>query len=89
MSPSPVVHLPQSKPGTIQGSHLDWKTWKKWEGIFKSGKSQRILNKLEKSGKIKQNTGKLKEFQTNVIYYFLVIFKLTLHYMLKWIKFLV
>ena len=51
MSSSPVVHLPQSKPGTIQGSHLDWKTWKKWEGIFQSGKSQRILNKLEKSGR--------------------------------------
>ena len=29
----------------------------KWEGIFKSGKSQGILNKLEKSGKITQNTG--------------------------------
>ena len=40
----------------------------KWEGIFHSGKSQRILNKLEKSGKITQNTGKAREFQTDVIF---------------------
>ena len=39
----------------------------KWEDIFHSGKSQRILNKLEKSGKITQNTGKAREFQTDVI----------------------
>ena len=24
----------------IQGSHLDWKTWGKWEGIFQSEKSR-------------------------------------------------
>ena len=34
-----------------------------------------ILNRLEKSGKITQNTGKLREFQTNIICYFSVIFK--------------
>ena len=39
----------------------------KWEGIFQSGKSQGILNKLEKSGKITQNTGKLREFEINII----------------------
>ena len=39
----------------------------KWEGIFQSGKSQRILNRLEKSGKITQNTGKLREFEINII----------------------
>ena len=33
------------------------------------------LNRLEKSGKITQNTGKLWEFQTKVICYFLMIFK--------------
>ena len=43
---------------------------RKWEDIFQSGKSQGIFNGLEKAGKIKQNTGKLKEFQTNVIYNF-------------------
>ena len=41
----------------------------KWEGIFQSGKSQGILTRLEKSGKITQNTGKLRKFQTNVICY--------------------
>ena len=39
----------------------------KWEGIFQSGKSQGILNRLEKSGKITQNTGKLREFEMNII----------------------
>ena len=42
----------------------------KWEDIFQSGKSQGILNRLEKSGKITQNTGKLWEFEINVIWYF-------------------
>ena len=32
----------------------------KFEGIFQSGKSQGILNRLEKSGKTTQNTGKLR-----------------------------
>ena len=39
----------------------------KWEGIFQSGKSQGILNRLEKLGKITQNTGKLREFEINII----------------------
>ena len=39
----------------------------KWEGIFQSGKSQGIFNRLEKSGEITQNTGKLKEFEINII----------------------
>ena len=42
----------------------------KWENIIQSGKGQKILNRLEKSGKITQNIGKLWEFQTNVICYF-------------------
>ena len=42
----------------------------KWEGIFQSGKSRGILNTLEKSGKITQYTGKLKEFEINIIYIF-------------------
>ena len=35
----------------------------KWEGIFQSGKSLGILNRLEKSGKMTSNTGKHEEFQ--------------------------
>ena len=38
----------------------------KWEGIFQSGET----GQTGKSGKITQNTGKVREFQTNVIYYF-------------------
>ena len=38
--------------------------------IFQSGKSQGILNRLEKSGKITQNTGKLREFEINIVWYF-------------------
>ena len=47
----------------------------KWEGIFQSGKSQGILNRLEKSGKTTPNTGKLREFQKKIICYFSMIFK--------------
>ena len=39
----------------------------KWEGIFQSGKSPGILYRLEKSGKITQNTGKLREFEIDII----------------------
>ena len=39
----------------------------KWENIFQSGKSQGILNRLEKSGNCTQNTRKLREV---FIYYF-------------------
>ena len=47
----------------MQGSHWDWKTWKKWEGIFQWGN----LEHTGESGKIIQNTAKVREFQTNVI----------------------
>ena len=47
----------------------------KWEGIFQSGKSQGILNRLEKSGKITQNTGKTSGIFRKMLCYFLVIFK--------------
>ena len=42
----------------------------KWEGIFQSGKSRGILNRLEKLGKTTQNTGKLREFQINYLLFF-------------------
>ena len=49
------------------GFPLGLENLEKWEGIFQSGKSQGILNRLEKSGKITQNTGKLREFEINII----------------------
>ena len=44
-----------------QGFHSDWKTWKNGEAFY----SQGILNRLEKSEKITQNTGKVREFWTD------------------------
>ena len=54
----------------ITGFPLGLGNLEKWEGIFQSGKSQGIFNRLEKSGKITQNTGKVTEFLKNIIYYF-------------------
>ena len=42
------------------GFPLGLENLEKWEGIFQSGKSQGILNRLEKSGETTQNTGKLR-----------------------------
>ena len=50
-----------------QGSHWDWKTWENGKAFSSQGKGQGILNRLEKSGKIIQNTGKLREFEINII----------------------
>ena len=49
------------------------------------GKAGRHFPVREKSGNFEQTCW---EFQTNVICYFLVIFKLTMCYLLNWIKFL-
>ena len=57
------------------GFPLGLENLEKWEGIFQSGKSQGILNRLEKSGKATPNTGKLREFQKKIICYFSMIFK--------------
>ena len=59
----------------LTGFPLRLENLEKWEGIFKSGKSQGILNRLEKSGKTTPNTGKLREFQKKIICYFSMIFK--------------
>ena len=60
------THLPVSLIAKIEkiflesaGFPIGLENLEKWEGIFQSGKSQGILNRLEKSGKITQNTGKL------------------------------
>ena len=45
------------------------KTWKSGSH-FQSRKVREFWNRLEKSGKIIQNTGKFGEFQTNIICYF-------------------
>ena len=48
-------HLPQS------GFPLGLENLEKWEGIFQSGKSQGILNRLEKSGKSQGKSHKILE----------------------------
>ena len=51
---------------TITGFPLGLENLEKWEGDFQSGN-------FEQTGKVSvmtQNTEKVKEFQTNVIYYF-------------------
>ena len=56
---------------TKTGFPLELENLETWEGIFQSLKSQRILNRLEKSASItKKNNGKVREFQTDVVYYF-------------------
>ena len=59
----------------------------KWEGIFQSGKNQGILTRLEKSGKITQNSGELREFQ--ILCYSLVTAKLICALFAKFAKVLV
>ena len=70
--------LCHSQPNVIffhySGFPLGLENLEKWEGIFQSGKSQGILNRLEKSGKTTQNTGKLRKFQKKIICYFSMIF---------------
>ena len=46
-----------------QGSHSDWKTWTNEKACFQSGKSQGILNRLEKSAK---SQGKSQELLENL-----------------------
>ena len=61
--------------GLNSGFPLGLENLGKWEGIFQSGKSQGILNRLEKLGKTTQNTGKLRKFQKKILCYFSMIFK--------------
>ena len=75
--------------GFFIGFPLGQENLEKWELIFQSGKSQGILNRLEMSRKIGQNTGKVREFLTNVIYNFLLIFKWTVYDLLKWLNFVI
>ena len=86
------IHVSFEKPMILasQGSHSDWKTWKNGKAFSSQGKvgefwtDWKSQGKVrEKSGKITQNTGKLREFEINIIWYFyilfLVIFKWTVY----------
>ena len=49
------------QPILSQGSHSGLENLEKLEGIFQSGKSQGILNRLEKSGKSQGKSHKTLE----------------------------
>ena len=58
--------LPPTNKGHTRVTTRTGKLGKKGEA-FPFRESQEILNRLEKSGKITQNTGKLREFEINII----------------------
>ena len=66
----PHLHRVLAVSNKDTGFPLGLENLEKWADIFQSGKSQGILNRLEKSGKITQNIGKLGEFEINIIWYF-------------------
>ena len=73
-----------------QGSHSDWKTWKNGKVFSSQGKVREFWTDWKSQGKVRENH--TKYWKTQGIwdqYYliFLVIFKWTLVYLLKWIKF--
>ena len=49
----------------VAGFPLGLENLEKWEGIFQSGKSQGILNRLEKSGKSQGKSHKILENSGN------------------------
>ena len=77
----------------IQGSHSDWKTWKTWKNgkAFSSqGKVREFWTDWKSQGKVRENHTKYwKTWRIWNKYYmiFLMIFKWTVYYLLKWIKF--
>ena len=50
----------------VTGFPLGLENLEKWEGIFQSGKSQGILNRLEKSGKSQGKSHKILENSGNL-----------------------
>ena len=59
---------------SIAGFPLGLENLEKWEGIFQSGKSQGILNRLEKSGKSQGKSHKILENSGNFRQILFVIF---------------
>ena len=77
-----------------QGSHSDWKTWKNGKAFSSQGKVREFWTDWKSQGKVRENYTKywkILKFEINIIWYFyilfLVIFKWTVYFLLKWIKF--
>ena len=73
---TPNYHfLCRSQSSVLQlGFPLGLENLEKWEGIFQSGKSQGILNRLEKSGKSQGKSHKILENSGNLRYILFDIF---------------
>ena len=55
----------------LTGFPLGLENLENGKAFFQLGESHRIFNRLKKSqGKSHKNTGQVRTFQTNVIYYF-------------------
>ena len=76
-------HFAQS-PGLLATKDRVPNRLNKWKGILQSGKSR---GNFEQTGKFRENHTKCWKFRTNFICNLLVIFKCTVYYFLKWIKF--
>ena len=78
-----------------QGSHSDWKNWKTWKNgkAFSSqGKVREFWTDWKSQGKVRENHTKywkIEGISEKIICYFSMIFKWTVYYLLKCIKFLV
>ena len=73
-----------------QGSHSDWKTWKNGKAFSSQGKVREFWTDWKSQGKVRENHTKYWKTQGiwNKYYLiFLMIFKWTVYYLLKWIKF--
>ena len=64
-------------PHLFQGSHSDWKTWKNGKAFSRQGKVSEFWTDWKSQENHKKNPGKFREFLTNIICYFLEIFKWT------------
>ena len=78
-----------------QGSHSDWKNWKTWkngEAFSSQGKVREFWTDWKSQGKVRENHTKywkIEGISEKIICYFSMIFKWTVYYLLKCIKFLV
>ena len=79
----PGVSLKTAVRWAESGFPLGLENLEKWEGIFQSGS----FEQTGKSRKITQNTGKNETISDKYYLIFLVIFKLTVYYLLKKINF--
>ena len=72
-----------------QGSHSDRKTWENGKAFSSQGKIMEFWTDGKSQGKSHKIPGSLGEVRQMFFVIFLLIFKWTVYYLLKWIKFAV